>query len=65
LDLAGWRALNLTLPPFNLPPPTLLILEKCTEAGGNAGDKSLGLWRITDLQPCQQVRAQENPCAFL
>ncbi len=65
LDLAGWRALNLTLPPFNLPPPTLLILEKCTEAGGNAGDKSLGLWRITDLQPCQQVRAQGNSCVSL
>lgn len=50
LDAAGWRALNLTLPPFNLPPPTVLISEKCTEAGGLAGDKSLGLWRVADLQ---------------
>ncbi|MCG2576276.1 hypothetical protein LZ012_04635 [Dechloromonas sp. XY25] len=50
LDAAGWRALNLTLPPFNLPQPALLISEKCTEAGGLAGDKSLGLWRIADLQ---------------
>lgn len=50
LDAAGWRALNLTLPPFNLPQPTMLISEKCTEAGGLAGDKSLGLWRIADLQ---------------
>ncbi len=50
LDAAGWRALNLTLPPFNLPKPTLLISEKCTEAGGLAGDKSLGLWRVADLQ---------------
>jgi hypothetical protein len=50
LDAAGWRALNLTLPPFNLPRPTMLISEKCTEAGGLAGDKSLGLWRIADLQ---------------
>lgn len=49
LDAAGWRALNLTLPPFNLPQPTMLISEKCTEAGGLAGDKSLGLWRIADL----------------
>lgn len=50
LDGAGWRALNLCLPPFNLPPPTLLINEKCTEAGGQAADKSLGLWRIADLR---------------
>ncbi len=50
LDAAGWRALNLTLPPFNLPPPTMMLSEKCTEAGGLAGDKSLGLWRISDLQ---------------
>ena len=50
LDAAGWRALNLTLPPFNLPKPALLISEKCTEAGGLAGDKSLGLWRIADLR---------------
>lgn len=50
LDAAGWRALNLTLPPFNFPQPTLLISEKCTEAGGLAKDKSLGLWRIADLR---------------
>lgn len=55
LDAAGWRALNLTLPPFNLPKPTLLISEKCTEAGGMAGDKSLGLWRIADLQLCERA----------
>ena len=55
LDAAGWRALNLTLPPFNLPQPTLLISEKCTEAGGLAGDKSLGLWRIADLQPRERA----------
>jgi SAM-dependent methyltransferase len=50
LDDAGWRPLNLTLPPFNFPPPELLISEKCTEAGGLAGDKALGLWRIVDLK---------------
>ena len=55
LDAAGWRALNLTLPPFNLPQPTLLISEKCTEAGGLAADKSLGLWRISDLQLREQA----------
>lgn len=49
LDDEGWRPLNLTLPPFNFPPPERLIVEKCTEAGGRAGDKILGLWRIADL----------------
>lgn len=41
-----WQPLNLCAPPFNLPPPTLLIGE------GHAApyqDKSLGLWRIQDL----------------
>ena len=55
LGEAGWRPLNLTLPPFNLPPPKLLILEKCTEVGGMAGDKALGLWRIADLPPFQRA----------
>lgn len=49
LDDDGWRPLNLTLPPFNFPPPERFIVEKCTEAGGLAGDKMLGLWRIADL----------------
>lgn len=52
----GWRPLNLTLPPFNFPPPELLITEKCTEAGGLAGDKALGLWRIADLPQIYQKK---------
>lgn len=54
LDSAGWRPLNLRLPPFCLPEPVLLISEKCTEGGGLSGDKSLGLWRISDLHPHEQ-----------
>jgi len=50
LDSVGWRALNLTLAPFNFPKPILLISEKCTEAGGLASDKSLGLWSIAELR---------------
>lgn len=42
-----WRPLNLQLPPFNLPPPALLIDEQCTEAGNVFTDKSLGLWRVS------------------
>lgn len=44
-----WRAINLMLPPFNLPRPARLIDEKCTESGGRFSDKHLGVWRIADL----------------
>lgn len=49
-ELAGdWRPLNLLLPPFSLPPPSVLLNESCTEEGGRYADKSLGLWRVADL----------------
>lgn len=44
-----WRTLNLQLPPFHFPPPLRIVLEKCSESGGAYADKSLGLWRISDL----------------
>jgi hypothetical protein len=44
-----WRPLNLEKPPFALPSPILIINEKCTEGDGSWGDKSLGLWRISDI----------------
>jgi hypothetical protein len=40
---AGWRSLNLQLPPFNFPPPLKQIVED-EESG-----KSLGVWRLEDL----------------
>ena len=45
-----WRPLNLQLAPFNLPAPLLFINERCTEAQNQFADKSLGLWRLKDLQ---------------
>ena len=45
-----WRPLNLRLAPFNFGKPLLLVNEKCTEGDGAWSDKSLGLWRIADLQ---------------
>lgn len=42
-----WRPINLHLPPFNLPPPLLLIDEACPLAG--YGDKHLGLWKVSDI----------------
>jgi len=45
-----WRPLNLRLEPFKFGEPLLLVNEKCTEGDGAWSDKSLGLWRIADLQ---------------
>lgn len=45
-----WRPLNLELEPFKFGEPLLLVNEKCTEGDGTWSDKSLGLWRIADLQ---------------
>ncbi len=38
-----WRAINLQLPPYNLPAPVRLIDEECPEE--QYRDKRLGLWR--------------------
>jgi hypothetical protein len=47
---SGWRPLNLEMAPFNFPRPERAIVEGCTEDGGAHADKSLGLWRLADLQ---------------
>lgn len=44
-----WRPLDLTAPPFNFPQPLELLVEGCTEADGLYADKSLGVWRLSDL----------------
>lgn len=44
-----WRVINLEKPPFSLSPPMQLINEKCTEGDGTYADKSLGLWKISDI----------------
>jgi hypothetical protein len=44
-----WRPVNLERPPFDLPPPQLLLNEQCTEAGDTFADKSLALWDVEDL----------------
>lgn len=44
-----WRPLNLQKAPFNLPEPIMIIIEKCTEGNGSWGDKSLGLWKVSDI----------------
>ncbi len=49
IHTGGWRPLNFELPPFNFPKPIYLLNEKCTEMERLFDDKSLGLWKISDL----------------
>lgn len=45
-----WRIINLQVSPFSLPEPVLILNEGCTEGEGTYADKSLGLWKISDLR---------------
>ena len=44
-----WRPLNLQRPPFNFPKPLVLIKEECKH-DKRYPDKSLGLWKIKDIE---------------
>ncbi len=48
-----WRPLNLRRAPFSFPEPIELINERYSLGEGKYRDKSLGLWRITDLPGLQ------------
>jgi glycosyltransferase involved in cell wall biosynthesis len=45
----AWHPVNFNLPPFNFPKPYKLIVEGCVECDGIYADKSLGLWKLSDL----------------
>jgi len=45
----SWRPIDLELPPFNFPKPITIINEECT-FGGDFPEKSLGLWKLEDIQ---------------
>jgi hypothetical protein len=45
-----FRYLNLSLPPFNFPPPLKEIDEKYPEEQEEFFGKTLGLWRLADLR---------------
>ena len=49
LGLCGWQPLNLQIEPFNFPPPLVMINEGCQVEQGAYADKSLGLWKLSDL----------------
>ena len=44
-----WRPINLERAPFELPPPMTIFNEGCTQDDGAYPDKSLGLWKISDI----------------
>lgn len=50
IESGAWRPINLQAEPFNFPVPVELINENCTEQNGIYNDKSLGLWKLQDLQ---------------
>lgn len=45
----NWRPINLEQSPFSFPAPILLLSEKFHDSNGLNKDKSLGLWKISDL----------------
>ena len=49
IQTGGWRPLNFEIAPFNFPNPIYLLNEKCTEMEPVFKDKSLGLWKVSDL----------------
>jgi SAM-dependent methyltransferase len=49
IEDGDWRVLNLQQAPFLFPAPEVVINEGCTEADGDYADKSLALWRVSDL----------------
>ena len=49
IHTGDFRHLNLTLPPFNFPPPLKQINEKTPEQEAQFFGKILGLWRLSDL----------------
>lgn len=55
ITTGDWRLLNFEKPPFNFPKPLQLLNEQCSEGGGQFRDKSLGLWRMQDLQRVESL----------
>lgn len=49
ISTGNWRPLNLKEPPFKFPEPLKVISEGCTEDNGMYADKSLALWRVSDI----------------
>lgn len=50
-----WRMLNLEAAPFSFPSPLKIINEECSE-GEAYKDKSLGLWRVDEIEKCLSLK---------
>lgn len=49
IEDGDWRPINFERAPFSWPPPHLVLNEQCDEIGGAYRDKSLGIWRMSEL----------------
>lgn len=49
ITTGNWRPLNLRTAPFSFPAPLIEIDEKCTEGDNAFTDKTLSIWRISDI----------------
>lgn len=50
ITTGNWRPLNLRVAPFSFPAPLIEIDEKCTEGENQFADKTMSVWRISDLR---------------
>lgn len=55
-----WRPLNLCKPPFNLSRPLITLDDSFERAGRLYDDKSLGLWRIREIQAARSRQRAGN-----
>lgn len=44
-----WRPLDFGAEPFGFPAPVATLVEECSEADGAYADKSLVVWRVSDI----------------
>jgi hypothetical protein len=53
-----WRSVNLQMPPFNFPPPILLIDEWVPPDNLRSANKRLGLWKVSDVPHFEEATRQ-------
>lgn len=49
ISTGNWRPINLREAPFSFPEPVEMIPDGAIDASGEFSDKSLALWRVSDL----------------
>ena len=47
-----WRPINFRLPPYSFPFPKAVLIEQCTEGGGEWDDKALAIYSTEQLRYC-------------